>query len=248
MLEAIVLANKYIHISDMHVTGKGERVFGLDSDANFRRCIDHIGTYNRDACEIICSGDLSNDGSVESYQLVSDCLSALAMEKYILLGNHDNSSNALHCLEDIETELPGFVQYQRLTAQGLFVFLDSVKGNESSGFFCSDRSDWLQHTFDQAEVRGFPVYLFMHHNPFPVHVASSDAVGLENNAAFISLLRKYKHLIKYLYFGHCHQTISGEYEGIPFASLKGTSHQIYPDFSDDTRFSRLLKKSLQLSR
>lgn len=221
----------------MHVTGKVERVFGLDSVGNFRRCIEHIYTHNGDARAIICIGDLSNDSSVESCQLLNECLSSLSMDKYILLGNHDYAGHALDSLDDIQTEMSGFVQFHKLTKQGLFVFIDSVRQGSFGGLVCSARRAWLERILSDAVTDDLPVYLFMHHNPFPAHVASSNSVGLQVGAAFMGLLRSFRHTIKCLYYGHCHQTLYGEYEGIPFASLKGTSQQDYPSFSDDNRFN-----------
>lgn len=229
-------AEKFIHISDTHLTGVGEKLFGMNSDSNFIKCVDHIYENHLDAKGIIVTGDIANSGSIAAYRLMAKTLKTLPFKTYYLVGNHDSKLDAIRELGIDYSEVPGHVQYKKHVQHGLFIFLDSVKENESAGEFCKIRYQWLRTTLSLARERNENVFIFMHHNPFKINVKCSDKIGLAEPAVFKDILDMYRRNIRYIFFGHCHQTLSGSFYGIPFSSLKSTNHQIFPNFKGDERF------------
>ena len=62
---------RIIHISDIHLTRDGSSIWGEDTQQKFVKAIDLIKEIqNIDA--ILVSGDISNDGSLTSYEFADN--------------------------------------------------------------------------------------------------------------------------------------------------------------------------------
>ena len=75
----------------------------------------------------------------------------------------------------------------------------------------------------------------MHHNPLPLTYLSNDKIGLQQRDEFKLILTNFKKIIKHIFFGHQHITVSGSYLGIPFSSPRSTWTPLIPNFSRDYR-------------
>ena len=87
----------FIHISDTHITPPRSGLYaGEDTAQNFNRVIAAAFELDVDPAFIVVSGDLSDNGEVESYVRLA-CLVAEVEERGIpvllALGNHDNRDN-----------------------------------------------------------------------------------------------------------------------------------------------------------
>lgn len=60
-----------------------------------------------------------------------------------------------------------------------------------------------------------------------------DRIALAERAAFAEVIAPYRSRIRHLFFGHVHRPISGSWQGIPFSTLRGTSHQVWFDLNKD---------------
>ena len=58
---------------------------------------------------------------------------------------------------------------------------------------------------------------------------------LLNRNDFKLIMDKYKNIIKHIFFGHQHLTVSGNYLGIPFSSPRSINHPLVPNFSKEYR-------------
>ena len=226
---------KYILLSDLHLTGRGIETYTGNSDANYKRALNHIVEHHTDAQAILCMGDISNDGSGASYRYFSECNEELSIPYHALLGNHDDFLQANTHIE-LDVYQREYVQFSKRYNNKVFVFLDTTVSGWSSGRLCGARLGWLKSVLDQSQKGNLNVYIFMHHNPFKINVKCYDDIGLENSEEFYDLLSNFSCVVKHIFFGHCHQNIHGEYHGIPYTTIKGTNHQLYPDLSGERRF------------
>ena len=48
---------------------------------------------------------------------------------------------------------------------------------------------------------------------------------------FREILTRYNHVIRHLFFGHCHYILSGSVCGIPMSAPRSTNHPCVPEFS-----------------
>ncbi len=56
---------RIIHITDTHLTGDGQTIWGADVKANFDSAIAHIKQMKSDIDAIFLTGDLSDDGTMK---------------------------------------------------------------------------------------------------------------------------------------------------------------------------------------
>ena len=116
----------------------------------------------------------------------------------------------------------GFVQSSRRTGEGLFLFLDTLKGEGSAGAFCEQRQAWLKD--ELASAGNDPVWIFMHHPPMDIGIPYMDRIKLEDHVAFAEIISGSN--VRHIFFGHVHRPLFVNWNGISCTSLPGTNHQV----------------------
>ena len=122
----------------------------------------------------------------------------------------------------------GFVQFEVMTSEGVFLILDTLRKGADTGVYCEKRIEWLVKKLKEHQNQ--KIFLFMHHPPFDLHLPCIDKIGLLDKKEFKKSIQKHKHSIRHLFFGHAHRPLSGSWQGISFSSLRGTNHQVKLDF------------------
>ena len=227
---------KFIQITDTHLAPPTEAVHGLDPRARLDACIGDVNAHHGDAELCIITGDLAHGGQIEAYENLKDCLSALSIPYYLLIGNHDNRQNFRQVFPEVICDDNGFVQSVIDTTAGPFVLLDTVLEIQENGGhwgeYCDRRAVWLKAQLEEAGARS--VYIFMHHPPFEIGLPSLDNLKLRDASAISTALGDFN-CLRHLFFGHVHRPISGSWRGIPFSTLRGTNHQVPFDFETAPR-------------
>ena len=81
---------KFIQITDCHLFASEEgKLLGMDTQASLNAVMDKIHAEQNQFDFYLCTGDLSQDGSVESYQYLKDLLAQDKKEPFWIPGNHD---------------------------------------------------------------------------------------------------------------------------------------------------------------
>ena len=221
---------KFIHFTDTHLVDPANRLHGLNPAARFESCIDSIVQSHSDAECCVMTGDLADAAEDKAYAFFAEQIGRLDMPCFLIVGNHDKREKFTRFFPDTPTDQSGFIQYIAKTSAGVFIMLDTVTPGSHSGTYCEARCAWLRDTL--AAQANEPVYLFMHHPPFDIHLPGIDRIGLINKVVFAEIVSPYKN-IRHLFFGHAHRPISGSWQGISFSSLRGTNHQVGLDFSSE---------------
>ena len=218
---------KIIHVTDLHLSAPGERVWGLDTCARAGRVLDDIARWHADADFCVVSGDLANDRDPLAYRWLAGRLADFPLRTFLMAGNHDERAAMRAELDGLMDDGQGFLQGVHETEAGVFLFLDTLKDpTVTSGQYCPARQRWLRARL--AEAAGRPVFVFMHHPPFEIGVARLDRIRLEEADAFAEIVAGpgAGHDIRHIFFGHVHRPIYVSWRGIPCTALPGTSHQI----------------------
>lgn len=218
---------KFIHVTDTHLVEPGQTLYGLDPVARLRLCVDDINRNHADADFAIFTGDLAHMGQPAAYAALRATLGRLLMPVHLLLGNHDDRTHFLSAFPERPRDPAGFVQFGFDTPQGRFVCIDTNEPGVPWGWLCAQRLDWLAAELDRHAER--PVYLFMHHPPFPVRLKRMDEIALQEPERFARVVAGRRN-IRHLFFGHLHRPIGGSWNGIPFTTMRATSHQVALDF------------------
>ncbi len=218
---------KFIHVTDTHLVEPGQLLFGLDPVERMRACIADINANHADADFAVFTGDLAHKGGLGAYHGFRDELAKLAIPAHLLLGNHDDRLVFASVFPDRPRDADGFVQFAFETPAGRFVCLDTNEPGVPWGWLCEQRLAWLARELDAAGAA--PVYLFMHHPPFPVRLKRMDEIALKEPERFARVVAGRTNL-RHLFFGHLHRPIGGSWNGIPFTTMRATSHQVALDF------------------
>lgn len=196
---------KIIQISDIHLhKNPKERIFGLvNTDETFQDVLDKVIKEAPDF--VIATGDLSQDGSIESYQRLLGYLNRISCDVYTIYGNHDVPHNLDSALIANNVKNKKYLQ----TMPANFIFLNSFKRGSDSGFI------------SESELQNLEAFLNNSNNCIPVihhHFTELnyiiDSFILENKEQLLNLLLKYKHKIKFCITGHVHNSFDIDIMGL----------------------------------
>lgn len=218
---------KIIHITDTHLVAPGVMLYELDPYERLRLCIDDVVANHADARFCVVTGDLAHKGEEAAYRGLRAQLERLPMPWYLLVGNHDARAPFAAVFPDVPCDEAGFVQSALRLPEGDFLFLDTLDEGVNGGLYCDARAAWLTRQLDAAAGR--PVYLFMHHPPFPIHIPCLDRISLAAPERFAKLVEG-RDNIRHLFYGHVHRPVCGSWRRIPVSTMRGLNHQVPFDF------------------
>lgn len=215
---------KLVMLTDLHLAAPGVRVGGRDPRANLERALADVGAWHRDAALVVLNGDLCEDPSAETYRWLRARLDASGLRHALTIGNHDDRALFLATFPEAGTD--GLAQSVHDLAEGTAVLLDTVDG-PLAGRLGPDRLAWADAAIRAARP---PVWLFLHHNPIPTHIAPVDRIMLADHAAFARLVVRHRERIGYIFHGHTHLPMAGALCGVPVVSGRGTAQAGFPHF------------------
>lgn len=147
---------------------------------------------------VILTGDLTQDHSLASYQLLAQLLhnwqQHTPVPVFYLPGNHDDPAMMAQAF----AEAP-FQAATWLNLHGWMLGLLNTKGPTPAGDFAAKRRDELARMLTNCNM---PVWLFCHHQPAPIG-SFIDTLALEQQELFWQLLAEYPD-VKGVAHGHCH--------------------------------------------
>lgn len=193
---------KIVQISDFHLyKDSTQKLFGLvNTDDTLLNLLEVVKKEKPDL--VIASGDLSNDGSKESYQRLKKYLSNIDCNVYTIYGNHDNPANFDRYL------IGSNIKRDRVFKSDSFtlVFINSFKENYDSGYVTDNELLELEHNLKQNEN----CILVIHHHFYPLKniepVAENiiDRYILENWQQLVDVITRYRSKVKFCITGHVH--------------------------------------------
>jgi 3',5'-cyclic-AMP phosphodiesterase len=220
-------------ISDFHIKARGKVAYRVvDTASCLAQAVATVAALDPAPDLVVCTGDLSDLGRPEEYEVVRELLSPLKQPVYVIPGNHDER-DAMRRAFAAEGYLPaaGFLHYAIEHHPLRLVALDTVIPGEGGGRLCEERLDWLDSTLDEAPER--PTLIIMHHPPFATGIAHMDRIGLDGAAAFAAVLARHPQVERVL-CGHLHRPIQARVGGRSIASTApSTAHQVALDLSAD---------------
>ena len=212
---------KFIHVTDPHIVAPGKTLFGLDPRDRMEKCVASINAHHADADFCIWTGDLVHWGDREAYHVFREVLSDLTVPSHLVMGNHDGREALLEVFPDTPVDANGFVQYALDLPLGRFLILDTVQDGTHHGELCDARLGWLDARLDEADRRN--AYIFMHHPPMRVGMSGMDSPRLVGVEQFVEVVTG-RGNVRHIFCGHLHRPIHGCWRGIPFSTLRATSH------------------------
>jgi len=226
-------------ITDMHMRPSGKKAYGVvDTEAMLRAAVASILDLPRKPDVVLGTGDLTDLGLVEEYELLRDVLKPLAMPVYLIPGNHDRR-DTLRQVFGADGYLPKDGDHLHYTVEDWplrLIGLDSIVPGKGHGDMDAPRLAWLKARLD--EQPGRPTLVFMHHPPFPTGLQHMDSTNCRNGDALAKLLRGYPN-IERVVCGHHHRSINMRWAGTIGSIAPSVAHQVYLDLNphDDATFT-----------
>ena len=221
-----IWSHKILVLTDVHLTGDGSKIIGLDPLERFNQLFQQALDRHHDADAILLMGDLAHHGHPAAYKQLAEITHNLEIPVVPMLGNHDNRDNFLATYPDAPKDENSFVQMTLDFPDWRIIAADTLAGppyveGHHSGELCAKRLGWLRERLNEASDRR--VLVCTHHPPFKVGIAGMDLIPLENGDQVLSVLQSHRQV--QLLAGHIHRSISGVTDGIPWAMFKSPCHQ-----------------------
>jgi Icc protein len=214
-----------VQLSDSHLFADADvKLLGMNTRDSLRRVIDLVREQQPHIDLVLATGDLSQDGTLASYQQFRDMTAPMGAPARWLPGNHDEpqimADAAVHSdlLEPVVD-----VGNWRVT------LLDSAVPGSVPGYLQDQQLQLLVQALSEAPNRHHLVCL--HHHPVSIGCAWMEPIGLRNPDALFAVLDRFPQ-VKAVLWGHVHQEIDGERNGVRLLASPSTCIQFAPGSED----------------
>ncbi|MFF1571258.1 metallophosphoesterase [Leifsonia sp. NPDC058292] len=211
---------RILHLSDTHLFGDGSLHYGrVDTLAALERVLDRAAELDR-VDVVVASGDLSDDGSEESYRLLASRVGPWADARdaavVYAMGNHDlrPGFEAVLGAREAVTEVAGF----------RIVSVDTSVPGAGYGSIDAAQLDRLRDVLATPSPHGTVVVL--HHPPVPASSALLAALELQSPHDLLEVCAAGD--VRLILAGHYHHALAAEAHGIPVVVAPGIANTADP--------------------
>ncbi|EKQ69955.1 putative phosphohydrolase [Leptolyngbyaceae cyanobacterium JSC-12] len=210
-------------ITDIHLFAESDKyLLGLKTQESFQAVLHQLKNLERQPDLLLLTGDLSQDGSAESYEALHTMLQPLGIPVYWVPGNHDKPS----VMAKVLTRSPISNQKSFRAGGWRFLLLDSCVPGCVHGALSPEGLTWLEAELSQYPNE--PTLIAFHHPPFLVGSDWMDDIGLLNADALFAVCDRHPQ-IKLVLFGHIHQEFYQQRNGVNYLGTPSTCIQFKPN-------------------
>ncbi|NVK36615.1 MAG: 3',5'-cyclic-AMP phosphodiesterase [Gammaproteobacteria bacterium] len=216
---------KFIQITDCHLFATEEgKLLGMDTHASLDAVMSKMHQEQSQFDFYLCTGDLSQDGSIESYQYLKDLLDKDGKEHFWIPGNHDYRTNMLQVVSE-QKEMLSVVK----KGPWQLILLDSQVPGSVFGNLAQSQLDLLEEALQQDTTSH--TLITMHHHPRPMGCKWLDTQQIRNSQALLDIVDKYDN-VRVVLWGHVHQDSDTTINGVRYISTPSTCVQFTPESND----------------
>jgi Icc protein len=206
-------------ITDCHLQrDPNAKMRGINTTNSFHAVVALLRNLSPTPDRLLLSGDLSDDGSAESYQRILDAVLPLDIVLSWLPGNHDN-------LAMMNQVFPPCDKY--FVQDGWqFVLLNSTIVGNDAGLISPAELDFItEHVVDDGSLY---TAIALHHHALPIQSAWMDNKYPLQNAAVLRSALESIHSCRAVIFGHVHQDFDQTENNIRYLGCPATADQFLP--------------------
>jgi len=219
-----------VQLSDSHLFANADgRLLGMNTRESLDRVIERVLAEQPQIDLLIASGDLSQDGSVESYEAFRQACARIDAPARWFPGNHDELPEMAEAAQQSDLLTPIID-----AGQWRITLLDSSVPGSVPGYLEDQQLQLLVQSLSEAPCRHHLVCL--HHNPVPIGCAWMDPIGLRNPEALFAVLDRFPQ-VRSVLWGHVHQEYDQLRNDVRLLASPSTCIQFAPgsvDFKVDT--------------
>lgn len=227
-----MIVSKILQISDSHIFGNPQtKLLGINTYSSFSEIVKNISAnlslFQPDF--IFLTGDISQDFSDASYDVMAKFSIDFPCQFAAILGNHDDPCVFAKYLHSVN------MNHDKVFAVNgwKIVMLNSHWNGHVGGILTTAELEFLQRELEVGV--GSNVLIFLHHQVLPVDSAWLDRIGLSNAEQFLEIIDRYGN-IKMVVSGHVHQETLKIRNNVAFITTPSTSWQfasLSPNFGLD---------------
>jgi len=219
--------------SDLHICKDGLFAYKVsDTVKGLNNFVENLNKLVFPVDLLFLTGDLSDDGSISSYEIIREHLSKLSIPYYIIPGNHDDKKNMATVFNE-HTYLNNYVDnrifHVFLANNVKIILLDSVSIGDPYGSLTNGILNVLENELDTKHNS----LVFLHQPPFSSGIGIMDNPPFNNREKFINILNKSENLLL-TGCGHIHRSIFKKSGNINFAVAPSTAMQLDLNLNDNT--------------
>jgi Icc protein len=216
---------QFIQITDTHlVEAVDGHLLGLETQNSLEHVLSSVQSENNHFDFFVVSGDISQDGSLSSYQRLQESLAPFNVPSFWFPGNHDEMSNMKVVCQDKE-HLENIIR----SPHWQLVLLNSQVEGAVFGNLANDQLELLERAL--TERPDLHTLISLHHHPIPMESGWMDKIGVKNGEKLMEIARKYPK-VKCILWGHVHQDSDRMVDGIRMLSTPSTCVQFTPKSID----------------
>jgi len=226
---------RILQLSDTHLVAPPKLVSKkLDTYSLFGAAVDRVIndlTKIGPIDAVVVTGDVSDDGSVGSYEAFREIIERIDLPYYVIPGNHDCRETMLGLFNDSKYNA-GVEKFHWVKRFGdmQLIGLDTVVPKSGGGIFDSVSLDFLASSLSSDPE--IPTMIAMHHPPFISGVHFMDAISLKGSDAFAELLQSVPNDIRII-CGHLHTMVVGSVGNRVAISSPATCSSFDVDYRTD---------------
>lgn len=214
-----------VQLSDSHLFAEADGgLLGMNTRESLQRVIDTVLVQQPQIDLVLATGDLSQDGTLESYQAFRDMTRQIQAPARWIPGNHDEPQVMLQAaINSALLEPVVDVGNWRIT------LLDSAVPGSVPGYLQDQQLQLLAQSLSEAPARHHLVCF--HHHPVSIGCAWMEPIGLRNPEALFAVLDRFPQ-VRAVLWGHVHQEIDRERNGVRLLASPSTCIQFAPGSED----------------
>ena len=180
---------------------------------------------------MLATGDLSEHGTVASYQTIKHIFDALPFPVWPIPGNHDIRAHFLEVFNTLPLDQPGGdIRYVVEDGPLRLVMIDTLQEGRHGGSFDEERAAWLDATLSREP--GKPALVALHHPPLD---SGNAWMSEDHDAQWVERLRaviaRHPQVVSLL-SGHLHRGMLTSFGGSILSVCPATAPQVALDFRD----------------
>lgn len=228
-----------LQITDIHFREKVDgTIYGVETQSLFERTLEQIqdelknnvGSHDARQVDILLvTGDISQDGSAESYRRFHEKIACIDSPTYFLQGNHDYVKPMIEQFGQQHVAPCVLPQTDIKPSPWQIILLNSSVENQVGGHFGKEQLDFLEQALEGDSES--PTMLCFHHHPMLIDSEWLDKQVIDDAQDFFNIVDRFNN-IKLCIYGHVHQDRLTIRKQLPFYASPSTCVQFKPEMKD----------------
>ncbi|WP_095109331.1 3',5'-cyclic-AMP phosphodiesterase [Pseudomonas sp. Irchel 3E20] len=214
-----------VQLSDSHLFADADgTLLGMQTRQSLQKVIELVQAQQAHIDLLLATGDLSQDGTLESYQQFRRMSGQIGAPARWLPGNHDEPRVMAQATQGSALLEPVVdIGNWRVT------LLDSAVPGSVPGYLQGEQLQLLARALSEAPERHHLVCF--HHHPVPMGCGWLDPIGLRNPEALFEVLERFPQARAVLW-GHVHQEFDRQRGDVRLLASPSTCIQFTPGADD----------------